>query len=71
MAERLHFVVPDTCNSASCLSSAVIGFTHINDYRESAYRVFLKGGGHIDVRAGQYEYEKLSDALEENAMKSD
>lgn len=64
MARVLSFVTK-SCNNVSCLSNKVIGFNCEGD----EYIIFLDGGGSIRCRAGQYEYEQLTEALKENAYK--
>ena len=59
MNNILIFVKND-CSNVAVKKDSIIGFDQIGN----EYRIFLNGGGHIDIRAGQYEYEQLKEAME-------
>lgn len=60
MRQCLTFVKADSYKNVVIEKSAIVAFDCIEG---GQYRVFLRWGGHIDIRAGQYEYEKLCDAI--------
>lgn len=60
MSDIINFVKNDSYHNVAVKKSAIIGF----DRMEDTYKVYLKGGGCIDVRAGQWEYEQLIKAME-------
>ena len=59
MSDIIQFIKSDSCHNVAVKKDSIIGFDRIGN----EYRVFLDGGGYIDVRAGQYEYEQLIKAL--------
>lgn len=59
MNSVLIFVKSD-CDNVAVKRDSIIGFDKIGN----EYRVFLNGGGHIDIRAGEYEYDQLISAME-------
>ena len=59
MSNILIFVKSDEPNNVAVKKDSIIGFDQIGN----EYRIFLNGGGHIDIRAGQYEYEQLIAAM--------
>lgn len=60
MSDIIQFVKSNYHNVA-IKKDSIIGFDQIGH----EYRVFLNGGGYIDVRAGYHEYEKLIEAMKE------
>ena len=59
MSNIIEFVKNDSYDNVAVKKSAIIGFDRI----ENTYRVYLEGGGCIDVRAGHWEYEQLISAM--------
>lgn len=62
MMRCLIFAKADTYKNVAIRKDAIIAFDYIAD-QYGEYRVFLNGGGTIDIRAGQGEYEQLVDAI--------
>jgi len=60
MSDIIQFVKRDSWHNVAIKKDSIIGFDRIGN----EYRVFLDGGGYIDVRAGYHEYEKLINAME-------
>ena len=59
-ANIITFVKSNTFNNVAVKKDSIIGFDKIGN----EYRIFLNGGGYIDVRAGHYEYEQLIKVME-------
>lgn len=59
MSDIITFVKSNTFNNVAVKKDSIIGFDKIGN----EYRIFLNGGGYIDVRAGQYEYGQLVNAM--------
>lgn len=59
MSDIIEFVKNDSYNNVAVKKDAIIGFDRIGN----AFRVFILGGGYIDIRAGHYEYEQLINAM--------
>ena len=60
MSDIITFVKSNTFNNVAVKKDSIIGFDQIGN----EYRIFLNGGGYIDIRAGHYEYEQLIEAME-------
>lgn len=59
MYEVLEFSTPD--HHRACVNSdKLIGFASID---RTTIRIFLDGGGQIDIKGGSWEFEKLSQAI--------
>lgn len=65
MSDVLTFVARDSYNNVSMLADQVAGFGQ----NGNGYEVFLKGGGSILIRMGQYEYETLTRAMMKQTRK--
>ena len=52
--------VKSNANNVAVKKDSIIGFDRIGN----EYRIFLNGGGYVDIRAGQYEYWQLIEAME-------
>ena len=59
MSNIITFVKSNTFNNVAVKKDSIIGFDQIGN----EYRIFLNGGGYIDIRAGHYEYEQLIEAM--------
>lgn len=57
----IKLVKNDSYHSVAVRGEEIIGF----DRDGGDYIIFLRGGGSIKARAGQYEYEQLMKALKE------
>lgn len=60
MKSNIIIFVKSNANNVAVKKDSIIGFDQIGN----EYRVFLSGGGYVDIRAGQYEYEQLIEAME-------
>ena len=60
MSNIITFVKSNTFNNVAVKKDSIIGFDRIGN----EYRIFLNGGGYIDVIAGHYEYEQLIKVME-------
>ena len=60
MSNNIIIFVKNNADNVAVKKDSIIGFDQIGN----EYRVFLNGGGHVDIRAGQYEYEQLKRAME-------
>ena len=52
--------VKSNANNVAVKKDSIIGFDKIGN----EYRIFLNGGGYVDIRSGEYEYEQLIKAME-------
>lgn len=52
--------VKSNADNVAVKKDSIIGFDKIGN----EYRIFLNGGGYIDIRAGEYEYDQLIKAME-------
>jgi hypothetical protein len=52
--------VKNNAENVAVKKDSIIGFDKIGN----EYRVFLNGGGYVDIRAGWWEYEQLKRAME-------
>ena len=59
MSNIITFVKSNAPDNVAVKKDSIIGFDKIGN----EYRIFLNGGGYIDIRAGQYEYEQLIEAM--------
>lgn len=60
MSSNIIIFVKSNANNVAVKKDSIIGFDQIGN----EYRVFLNGGGYVDIRAGQYEYNQLIIAME-------
>lgn len=60
MSSNVIIFVKSNSNNVAVKKDSIIGFDQIGN----EYRVFLNGGGYVDIRAGHYEYEQLIEAME-------
>lgn len=60
MSSNIIIFVKSNADNVAVKKDSIIGFDKIGN----EYRIFLNGGGYVDIRAGQYEYGQLIDAME-------